>query len=430
MVHSGRAVKPELAAGWLPILILTHLACPTTLPPPMRIFTRYLLSQLLKLFLLALTALTALFLIGGVVNEAMKQNLPLTAVLRLLPYLVPEVLRVTVPVCLLLATTSLYSRMAGSNEVVAVKALGISPLALLWPTFIVGFLLSLVTVWLNDLVSWGRNGVQRVAVGAAEEIVYAMLETQRGYASPNNSFSINVKGMDGRRLLSPMLTVRGHGNAPALTITAQEAYLHCDHEENVLKIALRNGTVDAEGVGKYDFPDVQEQEMPLEDSSHRNTETQLPSWLSLSEIPRETSRQIQVIEQTGKRHTLEAAFQLLCGDFDELTGKQWEGYETMTGYEQSRLYRLYAEPHRRWSAGFSCLCFVWVGAPVGIWLRNRDFLTSFFLCFLPILIVYYPLLIFTVDAAKSGSFPASLAWLGNICLMAAGTLILRKVIRY
>jgi lipopolysaccharide export system permease protein len=67
---------------------------------------------------------------------------------------------------------------------------------------------------------------------------------------------------------------------------------------------------------------------------------------------------------------------------------------------------------------------------MGIWFRNRDFLSSFFLCFLPILIVYYPLLMFTVDAAKGGSVPASLAWLGNLCLLAWGAVFLRKVVRY
>ena len=395
----------------------------------MRVFTRYVVSQLTKLFLLALTALTSLFLIGGLVNEAIKQNLPPGAVLRLVPYFLPEVLRVTVPVCLLLATTSLYSRMSGSNEIVAVKALGISPLPLLWPTFVVGFLLSLFTVWLNDLaVSWGRHGAQQVAVEAVEEIAYAMLQTQKGYNA--GTFSINVNGMDGRRLLKPMLTIRGKGEVPTLTITAQEAYLHCDHEENVLKIALRNGTMEFEGAGNYNFPDVLEQKIPLEDTNHTNLETQLPSCLPLREIPRETLRQVRAIEDLDKKYTLEAAYQMLSGDFDELTSKQWESHRRSAADKMRRLYRLYAEPHRRWSAGFSCLCFVWVGAPMGIWFRNRDFLTSFFLCFLPILIVYYPLLMLTADAAKSGSAPASLAWLGNLCLLAWGTLILRKVVRY
>jgi len=91
---------------------------------------------------------------------------------------------------------------------------------------------------------------------------------------------------------------------------------------------------------------------------------------------------------------------------------------------------LLLEPHRRWSAGFSCLCFAWVGAPMAIRRRNRDFLTSFFLCFVPILIVYYPLLAYGVDGAKNGTVPAYTVWAGNLLLMLWGAWLLRRVIRY
>ena len=77
-------------------------------------------------------------------------------------------------------------------------------------------------------------------------------------------------------------------------------------------------------------------------------------------------------------------------------------------------------PHRRWAGGFACLCFVLVGVPMAICLRNRDFLTSFFLCFLPILIVYYPLMIFGADQAKNGNLPTIFVWAGNGMLMLWG----------
>ena len=52
-----------------------------------------------------------------------------------------------------------------------------------------------------------------------------------------------------------------------------------------------------------------------------------------------------------------------------------------------RLFRLKTEPWRRWANGFSCLFFVTAGIPLSIRQRSGDFLTSFFLCFLPILLV-------------------------------------------
>ena len=62
--------------------------------------------------------------------------------------------------------------------------------------------------------------------------------------------------------------------------------------------------------------------------------------------------------------------------------------------------------------------------------RNQDFLTSFFLCFLPILLVYYPLLVWGVDGAKHGELPAYSVWAGNMLLFIWGAYLLRKVVRY
>jgi lipopolysaccharide export system permease protein len=122
----------------------------------MRILTRYVLAELTKWFLLSLTTLTLVIIIYGVALEAVKRSLPLSGVVWLIPYVLPDALRMAVPGTLLLATTSVFSRMSGANEVVAIKSLGISPMVLFWPVLAVAFLLSPVTVWLNDVaVSWG-----------------------------------------------------------------------------------------------------------------------------------------------------------------------------------------------------------------------------------------------------------------------------------
>jgi lipopolysaccharide export system permease protein len=70
-----------------------------------------------------------------------------------------------------------------------------------------------------------------------------------------------------------------------------------------------------------------------------------------------------------------------------------------------------------------------VGAPLAIQLRNADVWTSFAVCFLPILTIYYPLLAFGVDRAKSGELPACSVWIGNAVLALAGWWLLRKVVR-
>jgi len=394
----------------------------------MRILTRYLLAELAKVFLVWLTGLTLLMMIVGVVREAVMQSLPLGEVARLIPYVLPDALRIAIPATLLLATTNVYGRMSGSNEVLAAKALGIHPWNLLWPVFIAAFLISLATVWLNDLaVSWGRSGARRVVIEAVEEIVYSMLKVQRRYSSP--SFSINVKRVEGRKLIRPTLTLPAQGNTPAVTVTAEEAELQSDHAEGVLKIILRNATFDVDGKLTYWDPEC-EQEIPLGDASQEEKLSSHPSNLALGVIPEELVEQKQRIERYERQMAARAAYQMLCGDFGDLTGGEWESRARDRSYARGRLYRLMTEPQRRWSAGFSCLCFAWIGAPMAIRLRNREFLTSFFLCFLPILIVYYPLLAAAVDGAKSGTIPPCGVWAGNVLLVCWGTWLLRRVIRY
>jgi lipopolysaccharide export system permease protein len=395
----------------------------------MRILTRYILAELTKVFLLSLTALTGMFCIILVVDEALDKGLPPTQLLRLTPYILPEALVFAVPATLLLATTTVYSRISGSNEVVAIKSLGLSPMVLVWPALVMAFLLSLGTVVLYDVaVSWGRAGVERVIKDAVEEIAYGMLRTQGQFSW--RDFDITVREVQGDRLIGPTLSLKPRGNTPASTITAEEAILRTDHQNNALKIIICDGTFLLEGGMEGRFPDQRVYEFPLGDPSQTDITSKSPSDLPMRVIPGEKARQTADIERCQQQLAGRAAYQMLCGDFDGLLSPEWDNRHKSLKNKRSRLHRLRTEPYRRWSAGFSCLCFVMVGAPMAIRLRNAQALTSFFLCFLPILVVYYPALAYTVDAAKGGVFPPFAVWAGNGILLLWGGWLLRKVRRY
>lgn len=409
-------------------LLLTHLFHRATLPRAMHIMTRHLLIELTKVFLFALAILTPAAVIVFLVQELMKQGVPLLQIGFLLPYVFPNALRVAIPVTLLLATTTVYARMSGYNEVVALKALGISPIVVLRPALVIGFLLSLLTVWLNDVAdSWGRAGAKRVIVEAVEDIAYGMLRTERRFTSPR--FVINVKRIDGRTLVRPTVSIQARGDTPAITIEAEEAELQADYRENLLWIRLRNGTIEFEGGVRMVFAE-HKQEFPLSDASWAGQASNNPSAMPLRVFPEEIAKQREAIERHKQELAAAAAQHLLSGEFERLTGPEWDRRTNTMTFMHQHLCRLRLEPYRRWSAGFSCLCFVWVGAPMAVWRRNRDFLASFFLCFSPILIVYYPLLAYGIDGAKNGTIPPFAVWTGNVLLVLWGLWPLRRVLRY
>ncbi|HUS39903.1 MAG TPA: LptF/LptG family permease [Pirellulales bacterium] len=387
--------------------------------------TRSILSQLLSIFFLALCAVTLLMVVLSVLREAHENQLDLGLVLRITPYILPDALRFAVPMTILFSTCFVFGRLASSNEIVALKSMGISPWRVMWPCFALVTLLSFGAVWLNDLaVSWGRDGVRRIVIASIEDIAYGMLKSHGTYSSPG--FSINVKRVEGQRLISPTITFQKRGDAPSYVIRAEWAELHADTAADKLTIILHNGSGVGSGL-EASFRGTHQRDVPL--SRDGDSSSERPSQMALRDIPQAIDDQIQLIDQHEQVLAAQAAFQLATGDFNGLTNNSWKESEAQLGRQRKQVFRLRAEPHRRWSAGFSCLCFVAVGAPLAVQRRHGEFWTTFFLCFLPILIVYYPLLQLSLDRAKTGTLPPQVVWCGNVVLLLWSFWLIRRVVR-
>jgi lipopolysaccharide export system permease protein len=394
----------------------------------MRLLTRYVLFEVLQVFLATLGVLTVLMMMFGVIKEAVDQGLGLIHVAQLIPYVLPNALLFAVPGTILFAVANVYSRMSGSNEIVAIKALGISPVAVLSPILVLAVLLSFFTVWLNDVaVSWGYRGAQQVVLNAVEDIAYGMLTTNRSYQA--RLFSINVRKVEGRKLIHPTFSFKASGDSPAATITAEEAELHSDPGSGVLSIRCRNGEVNMGG-NVIVFPDTFEHQISLDEASMKGSALHSPSHLSLGELPEQTVQQRVAIDKCEQGLAAQAAYLMLTGNFGGLSGNAWATQTRSLQGLRNDLYRLQTEPPRRWANGFSCFCFTLVGATLAMRRKNGDPLGSFFMCFLPVLLVYYPLLVSGVDRAKSGAIPPYAVWLANLIFLLWGCWLLRRVIRY
>jgi lipopolysaccharide export system permease protein len=394
----------------------------------MQILTRYVVAEFLKVLLVALCAMTAILVPVGVGREAVSEGLGLLPIVRLLPYLLPMALRFAVPGTVLLAATSVFGRMSAGNEIVALKSMGISPLAVLRPVFVLAGLISLAAVWMNDAaVSWGQAGIQRVVIESVEETAYGVLRTQKSWRSSH--IEINVLDVEDKRLIQPTIILKPGGSRTPMTISADEARLHADLKQRELTIDLLNPAVEfSEGGGV--FPGPQNFRLPLEHFSRNGQSTPRPSELALRDIP-DVSRQLRRrIEQIKDDAACRAVFQMSTGQFGALADSRYRELMRQWRDAEGNLQRLRVEPYRRWANGLSCLCFALVGAPMAIRRRHGELLASFFACFLPILLVYYPFLMVSVDHAKDGSWPPQCVWLGNLVLVFWSVWLIRRVVRY
>jgi lipopolysaccharide export system permease protein len=391
----------------------------------MYILTRYVVAEVLKYFLVTLTAVTLMVTVVMGVKEGLSKGLPPMVMLYTMPYMLPEMLGITIPVSLLLAVSVVYGRMTGTNEVIALKSLGVNPMAIIWPVIIFSFLLSLCTIWLQEIAAtWCRPSVARVAAESIEEIAYGMLRAN--YSCKLAQFSITVKQVEGDKLIQPTIKLPGHDKNSTTTIRAKEAELHTDRQKRGINIICREFEIDLEGKIQYNDPGERSTFIPIMDPGrpehHRD-------WVAMYEIPDHIAQlkteifsieqQRAALEEKGKSQALTLA------ENDQLQADLYA-----LGDLWRKIYRLQTEPFRRFSNGFTCLCFALIGIPVAMLWRHADVLTNFFVCFVPILAIYYPLLMLSEDLSTSGKLWPISFWMSNTVFIAAGIMLMRRIVRY
>src|SRR5271156_4834948 len=85
--------------------------------------------------------MTAIFVLFMVAAQARDIGLSPSDIMHLVPYVIPSTLPYTIPVSLLFAATVVYGRLAGDNEIIAVKSAGVSVWMVLLPTLLLGSVL-------------------------------------------------------------------------------------------------------------------------------------------------------------------------------------------------------------------------------------------------------------------------------------------------
>lgn len=133
--------------------VLPHTAPRAPLWPP-TILDRYLVSELVGPFLFGLSAFTLIFVatqilaIGRLVSE---QHAPLLAAIEYFLWGMPYYLLLVIPMAMLLGTLLSMQRLSGESEVTAMKAGGISLSRIVAPLLIVGVLISLLALAVQEL---------------------------------------------------------------------------------------------------------------------------------------------------------------------------------------------------------------------------------------------------------------------------------------
>ena len=363
-------------------------------------------------------------LIIGVVDEAHDQSLSPEILIQLIPYILPEALMFAMPATCLFSICVVFGRLSADNEMIAIQSMGLPKSVIVLPTLALAFLLSLFAVWVNDVsFAWGYWGIEKVVLDSSDKIMYGMLRNEGSIRT--DKFSIEVRGVEGRTLIEPIITFTDSNNNH-IRLVAHHAELEAKPETHRIVLKMTRGSGSYEGKAEFVFDAEKTFEIPLKSAEEIAKATGDPSHLYLSQIDGEIKKQVLDLANLKRSHAVRACSQMITGDMVGLTNVDWLHRNDKLSKAEARLDRLHVVPHRRWANGFSCFAFAIIGIPVALKLKTANYATTFGICFLPILFVYYPLFMFGLNGAKMGTLPPYGAWLGNVACIAFGSVLMYR----
>ncbi|MFN0198028.1 MAG: LptF/LptG family permease [Planctomycetaceae bacterium] len=394
----------------------------------MRLLQRYILWELVRVFTLILGVLTFLLMFVGVAQEASASGLGPEQIFKILPWVVPSLLPFTIPATLLLSVCVVYGRMAGDQEITAAKAAGINVLSLLSPAILLGGVLSVCSLILADqLIPMAVTQIQGIVTLAMEDIFLDMLRSNHEVVNKEFGLFVRVRDVRGKTLIMPTFRYSRPGSAP-VTMQAQSAEVEFDLKRQQVILHLTNGQLDVPGGTKIAFNKPIDKPFPLpsvrKDPRARH--------LTINHIRKELSNIERDRIALATRRDISAAMAMTTGRFGSLMEEDFLfDYTVPLLQGSSRQEKLKTELHTRFALSSSCFLFVLLGSAFSILQARKQFLTNFFLCFAPILLCYYPLVLLTMNLSKTGSIEAWWAsWIANALLLLAGLYVLKRLLRH
>jgi lipopolysaccharide export system permease protein len=150
-----------------------------------RTLTSYLLSEIFPPFVLGLLTFTFILLIARIlklVELIVTRGIPLTQVARLFVLILPTFLELTLPMAFLLAILLGLGRLSGDQELLALKASGVSPKQILLPLTFVAANVAMITLLLT-------SSVRPAAQVALKNELYEIARTRIGTALKEKVFN-------------------------------------------------------------------------------------------------------------------------------------------------------------------------------------------------------------------------------------------------
>lgn len=359
-----------------------------------RIVSLYLMREVTGIFLLGLSIFTLVLLMGRMVKlmeMVVSNGVPVLEVLRLIGYLLPSFLVLTIPMALLLAVLLAFGRLSADNEITVLKSSGLSLAALLPPVLICAVVAALLTLFISLVaVPWGNTGFKQFSLEVARTYASAAIK-ERIFRDDLPGIVMYVDQYDEQQHQMKRVMIQDERDPQRpMTIFARDGVISSDEAAGTMRILLRNGSIHTQDArGGYRL-------------------ISFGDYLLVTELGK-TSPLVRTELDLSATELLQVA----------------RAQQTSSQARNKALTEL----HSRFAFPAAALVFAILALPLGI-SNRRSGKGAGFTASILILLVYYVLLSFLRTFAEKGSFPPVLAiWLPNLLFLVIGVVLFRLAVQ-
>ncbi len=361
----------------------------------MKILRSYILKEFVSYFFISLCVLTFIVMLGNIAVSAfliIGKGVEITTVIKLFLLLILNPFNYTIPVACLAATVLALRRLSSDNEIIAIRANGINIFHVVFPLAIVGVILSLFLIILNDkIIPRAHYEKRKTMVELGIKKPTAALEAGR-YINTFQRYIIFINRIEENYLHNIVIYEPQKQGRPARTIVAKKGEFITYPEKMMVKLKLIDGTADQ--------PDP------------RNPDQFFKMVFKVNFMNLNLEGQFNTggVGKKDKDRTLKELRQ-------EITSLRAKGINPT---------QLYLSIHERLAMSFSCLVFILIAIPLSI-ITNQRARSFRIIALFTLTILFYISFIGILALCSQGILIYSGVWLVNLVFGLAGIIMIFRL---
>lgn len=378
--------------------------------PFIRILDRYIFGQFFTTFILGVTLLCVVLVLGQafrrLMDLLMDYEVPLEMIASFIAFALPYSLTFTIPWSLLTGVLLLFGRLSAENELIALRSLGMSVTRLTVPIFVFTGMMCGLCWWINvEIAPRSETAMKKTLYEIATNNPLSLFSTDQIIdAFPGKRIYVETRLPD-NSLRNIQVYEMDESNLAIRMIVADSGRLDIDREKQEVVLRLENA--------RYQ----------QRDANDPNSDRDMRSGMRMADIP--------FVISLNKLYEANSVRLGLSSMTTPQLKEELERRRALTGKvdKEDGPTPVRTEIHKRYSFSLACAAFVLLGIPLGITAHRKETSVGFGLSV--VIALGYYLLIIGADILRNeaAAMPHLLIWMPNVLFFALGAVLFYRMTR-